>query len=137
MRRAGNGVRFQIGNHDVNRVAGRFGSDTVNALTLLLPRTAIAYMEIGTENTNVRWNQTADPAPDPYRWDAFAGAGFSVVRGGRSIAGEPGRATQLLPRLQASGRFAKDAVLSEWVYAFIRPRRLRLSNGDRYVVPRT
>lgn len=100
-RRAGNAcVRwFQIGNHDLNRVAARFGADMVdamNALTLLLPGTAITYMgeEIGMENTNVRWDQTVDPmgrnaGPDgyrelsrdpartPYQWDASVSAGFS------------------------------------------------------------
>lgn len=60
-------VFVQIGNHDVGRIADRYGPDTVDALNLLtgvLPGVKIVYNgeEIGMRNAFIRWDQSVDPS---------------------------------------------------------------------------
>ena len=58
---------FQLGNHDVPRVASRFGPEIAQLLimiTMLLPGTNVSYYgeEIGMEDMELSWEQTVDPA---------------------------------------------------------------------------
>jgi alpha-glucosidase len=88
-----------LGNHDNSRVASRSNPMLVDGLHMiqhLLPGTSVTYYgdELGLIDTNVRWDQTVDPAGlnvGPYRflkfsrdpvrtpfpWDSSYNAGFS------------------------------------------------------------
>ncbi|XP_025200270.1 maltase A1-like [Melanaphis sacchari] len=88
-----------LGNHDNSRVATRSNPMLVDGLHMmqhLLPGTSVTYYgdELGLIDTNVRWDQTVDPAGlnvGPYRflkfsrdpvrtpfpWDSSFNAGFS------------------------------------------------------------
>lgn len=96
--RYSNFFSFQLGNHDVHRVATRFGPNNVdgyNMLVLLLPGISITYYgeEIGMENGNVPFELCSDavvchneqeykkrgrdPERTPFQWDSTKNAGFS------------------------------------------------------------
>ncbi|XP_018572789.1 maltase 2 [Anoplophora glabripennis] len=87
-----------LGNHDVNRVATRFGTeyiDAFNMLTAFLPGVMVTYNgeEIGMENGEVTCEQGHDPraindcstfnetsrdfARTPFHWDNTTNAGFN------------------------------------------------------------
>lgn len=90
---------FQIGNHDNDRAATRFGADNVdgyNLLIALLPGVLITYNgeEIGQENGEVSYEECQDPsacgegeeyflansrdfARTPFQWDNSTNAGFN------------------------------------------------------------
>lgn len=98
-------VRFfktplQIGNHDQNRAATRYGvgrKDFMNMLVMVLPGISVTYQgeEIGMLDVELSWEETVDPAgcnsnPDiyeqfsrdptrtPFQWDSTKNAGFST-----------------------------------------------------------
>lgn len=91
-----------IGNHDVRRVASRFGKEMVDAMNILLmtlPGVAVTYNgdEIGMEDyRDILWEDTKDPpalavGPEkykevsrdpvrtPFQWDGTKNAGFSTA----------------------------------------------------------
>lgn len=73
-------VYVQLGNHDNSRVASRSNPMLVDGLHMiqtLLPGTVVTYYgdELGLMDTNVRWDQTVDPAGlnvGPYRYLKFS-----------------------------------------------------------------
>ncbi|CAG2065508.1 unnamed protein product, partial [Timema podura] len=92
-------ANWVLGNHDVPRVAARFGPslvDAFNMLLMVLPGVAVTYNgeEIGMEDTSISWEQTKDPnglyvgsrrytkfsrdpQRTPFQWDTSTSAGFS------------------------------------------------------------
>nr|CAD7451879.1 unnamed protein product [Timema tahoe] len=92
-------ANWVLGNHDVPRVAARFGPslvDAFNMLLMVLPGVAVTYNgeEIGMEDTFISWEQTKDPnglyvgsrrytkfsrdpQRTPFQWDTSTSAGFS------------------------------------------------------------
>lgn len=71
---------FQLSNHDNPRVATRSDPMLVDGLHMiqhLLPGTSVTYYgdELGLIDTNVRWDQTVDPAGlnvGPFRYLKFS-----------------------------------------------------------------
>ncbi|XP_055847890.1 maltase 2 isoform X2 [Episyrphus balteatus] len=98
----GGTANWVIGNHDVPRVASRFGKEMVDAMNILLmtlPGVAVTYNgdEIGMEDfRDILWEDTKDPpalavGPEkykevsrdpvrtPFQWDGTKNAGFSTA----------------------------------------------------------
>ncbi|XP_055915885.1 maltase 2-like isoform X2 [Eupeodes corollae] len=98
----GGTANWVIGNHDVPRVASRFGKemvDPMNILLMTLPGVAVTYNgdEIGMEDfRDIAWEDTKDPpalavGPEkykevsrdpvrtPFQWDGTKNAGFSTA----------------------------------------------------------
>lgn len=98
----GKWANWVIGNHDVHRVASRFGEELVDGIHMiqfLLPGTVFTYMgdELAMEDTFIRWDETVDPPglnagkdryvqfsrdPErsPFLWDGSVSAGFSTSK---------------------------------------------------------
>jgi len=77
---------FQLGNHDVSRVASRLGSDLVDAMNMiymLLPGTPITYYgeEIGmVDGVMASHTDRRDPYITPMQWSSEPNAGESTTR---------------------------------------------------------
>jgi len=77
---------FQLGNHDVGRVASRLGSDLVDAMNMiymLLPGTPITYYgeELGMVDAKLASpTDKRDPARTPMQWSKEANAGNNIIR---------------------------------------------------------